>query len=300
MNRKILVIGSSNTDMVIKSSRLPSPGETVLGGNFYMNPGGKGANQAVAAARLDGEVIFLCKTGNDIFGKTARQHFIDIGINVEHAIFDAEHPSGIALINVDEKGENSITVASGANGNLIAEEVENVIELTQPYVKIILLQLEIPLDSVMRAIRKGASLGKTIILNPAPAQVLPDEIYPLIDFITPNEKEASLLTGIEVEDEDDAARAAEILFKKGVKNVIVTLGEKGAYLASANLRKTIPARKVKALDTTAAGDVFSGALATALSEDMDLESAIKFGCTAASISVTRLGAQNSAPFRKEL
>ncbi len=300
MKKKILVVGSSNTDMVIKSSRLPLPGETIIGGNFFMNPGGKGANQAVAAARLNGEVIFLCKTGNDIFGKTAKQHLIDMGINVEHVIFDAEHPSGVALINVDEQGENSITVASGANGNLLPQEVEQVLNATAEQVKIVLLQLEIPLPSVIHAIRKSAALSKIIIVNPAPAHQLPDDIYPLIDYLTPNEQEAALLAGIPIKNISDVAKAADKLLEKGVRTVIVTLGENGSYIASRSLRKHIPARKVKAVDSTAAGDVFNGALATALAEDMPLEEAVNFAASAAAISVTRLGAQSSAPFRNEI
>lgn len=296
---KIFVIGSSNTDMVVKSAKLPAPGETILGGQFLMNPGGKGANQAVAAAKLDAPVIFACKVGDDIFGRQAVEGFKAEGIDTGHIITDAENPSGVALILVDDKGENSIAVASGANGNLQVDELKELIDQIQEG-DIVLLQLEVPIPTVEYAIKACSEKGARVILNPAPAANLSDAVFPYIDIITPNETEAELLTGIGVTDLESAAHAAIFLQSKGVKNVIITLGSKGAYVHTALVQILVPAPVVKAVDTTAAGDVFNGALAVALYEGNDLETAARFACTVASIAVTRMGAQASAPRRHEL
>ncbi len=296
---KIFVIGSSNTDMVVKSAKLPAPGETILGGQFLMNPGGKGANQAVAAAKLGAPVIFACKVGDDIFGKQAVEGFKTEGINTDHIITDTEYPSGVALILVDDEGENSIAVASGANGNLQVDELKNVINEIQEG-DIVLLQLEVPIPTVEFAIKACSEKGARVILNPAPAANLNDAVFPFIDIITPNETEAELLTGISVTDLQSAGHAAVFLQSKGIKNVIITLGSKGAYVHNASMQKLVPAPIVKAVDTTAAGDVFNGALAVALYEGSDLETAALFACTVSSIAVTRMGAQASAPRRHEL
>lgn len=299
MKQKIFVIGSSNTDMVVKSHKLPAPGETIIGGTFLMNPGGKGANQAVAAAKLGAAVTFVSKTGNDIFGKQAVQGFQREGINIDYIFTDLENPSGVALILVDAKGENSIAVASGANGNLQIAEVEKAIGQIMPN-DTVLLQLEIPIPTVEFAIKKCFERGAKVILNPAPAQVLDESVFKYLDIITPNETEAELLTGIKVIDLTSAEQAALKFHEKGVKNVIITLGSRGAYLHNDTINRLIPAPIVEATDTTAAGDVFNGALAVALSEGQDLEQAISFACRAAAISVTRMGAQASAPMRNEL
>lgn len=299
MKQKIFVIGSSNTDMVVKSEKLPAAGETILGGRFLMNAGGKGANQAVAAAKLGAEVIFVCKTGDDIFGHQAKKSFQDVGINTDFVFTDSENPSGVALILVDAKGENSIAVASGANANLQINEVEKAIEKISKN-DIVLLQLETPISTVEFAIKKCYEQGAKVILNPAPAKVLDESVFKYLDIITPNETEAELLTGIKVVDLVSAEQAALILLEKGVKNVIITLGSKGAFLHNSSKKSLISTTKVKAIDTTAAGDVFNGALAVALSEGSDLEQAIDFACKAAAISVTRMGAQASAPLRNEV
>ena len=299
MKQKIFVIGSSNTDMVVKSHKLPAPGETIIGGTFLMNPGGQGANQAVAAAKLGAAVTFVSKTGNDIFGKQAVQGFQREGINIDYIFTDLENPSGVALILVDAKGENSIAVASGANGNLQIAEVEKAIGQIMPN-DTVLLQLEIPIPTVEFAIKKCFERGAKVILNPAPAQVLDESVFKYLDIITPNETEAELLTGIKVIDLTSAEQAALKFHEKGVKNVIITLGSRGAYLHNDTINRLIPAPIVEATDTTAAGDVFNGALAVALSEGQDLEQAISFACRAAAISVTRMGAQASAPMRNEL
>jgi ribokinase len=296
---RIIVIGSSNTDMVIKSKKLPSPGETILGGTFLMNPGGKGANQAVAAARLGGNVTFVTKTGNDMFGAEATQLFDKERIDTRYIIKDAKNPSGVALINVDENGENSIVVASGSNGTLSAYDINDEVFETEPS-DLFLMQLEIPVDSVEFVAKKAVSNGNRVILNPAPASQLSNDLLSCLYLITPNETEAELLTGIKVHDIVTAEMAASKLRDKGVQNVVITMGASGAYLLSGAISKMIPVKPVKAIDTTAAGDVFNGALAVAISEGKDIEDAVTFGNIAASISVTRMGAQASAPYRKEI
>jgi ribokinase len=299
MSVPIYVVGSSNTDMVVKAEKLPSPGETVIGGSFLMNPGGKGANQAVAASRLGGRVTFVACVGNDIFGQQALEQFQKERINTDFIVISSDHPSGVALINVDEKGENCIAVAPGANGQLSTTMVEQALTLIDGPA-ILLLQLEIPLETVEYAIEYGHKKNVKVILNPAPANKLSDSVFRDIFLITPNESEAELLTGIRVTNLESAEIAGEKLHEKGVRNVVITLGAKGAYLSSETTRKVIEGPKVTAIDTTAAGDCFSGALAVALSEDQPLEQAVAFACKAASISVTRMGAQSSLPYRKEI
>ncbi|MBE7174625.1 MAG: ribokinase [Williamsia sp.] len=299
MPAQILVIGSSNTDMVVKTDKLPGPGETVLGGTFLMNPGGKGANQAVAAARLGGQVTFVAKVGNDLFGQQAIAGFQQEGISVEHVFTDDDHPSGVALINVDAAGENCITVAPGANAHLQPAETETALQAMQAST-LVLLQLEIPLPTVEYAVQQAARQGLQVILNPAPAQPLPDALFPNLFLITPNETEAELLTGIPVKDLLTAEQAAQKLHDMGVANVVVTLGSKGAFLYTAQQKQLITTASVRAVDSTAAGDCFNGALAVALAEDQPLAEAVAFACRAASISVTRMGAQASMPTRNEV
>jgi ribokinase len=295
----IFVIGSSNTDMVIRSDKLPAPGETIMGGEFLMTAGGKGANQAVTAAKLGATVTFACKVGNDIFGRQALQGFQQAGINTGFVLTDPGNPSGVALILVDRNGENCIAVAPGANGALQIADLEKVIEQIEKG-DIVLLQLEIPIPTVAYAIKKCHDKGARVILNPAPAQILDDNLFPFVDTITPNETEAELLTGIKVTDLQSAAKAATILQNKGISNVIITMGPKGAYLHNSSVKMLIPSPVVTAVDSTAAGDVFNGALAVALTEHLDVEQAVSFACKAASVSVTRMGAQASAPARSEL
>lgn len=296
---KIIVIGSSNTDMVVKAGRLPAPGETVIGGEFLMNPGGKGANQAVAAARLGGRVRLVAKVGNDLFGKQALQGFQRDGIDTSSLFTDAQAASGVALISVDEKGENCIVVAPGANARLTPEEVQKALETAGPE-NTALIQLEIPVETVDSAIRLCAAKGIPVILNPAPAHRLADDLYPNLSVIVPNETEAGLLTGVPVTDAASAETAARQLASRGVRHVVITLGAKGAYYFDGESGHLITAPVVKAIDTTAAGDCFSGALAVAVSEGQPLPDAIEFACRAAALSVTRMGAQASLPFRKEL
>ncbi|MCK9413388.1 MAG: ribokinase [Prolixibacteraceae bacterium] len=295
----IVVLGSTNTDMVIKTTKLPKPGETILGGDFLMNPGGKGANQAVAAARLNGHVTLVAKTGEDLFGSQAMKLFQDEKVNTDFLFTDPESPSGIALITVDEHAENCIVVAPGANARLLRADVEKAANAINA-AEIILMQLEIPLDTVCYAAEIAFNAGKKVILNPAPAQPLPDELIKMLYLITPNETEAELLTGVPVTDVKSAESAARRLLAKGVQVVVVTLGSRGALLVTADQCHLIPSFKVKAVDTTAAGDCFNGALAVAIAEGAGLENAIAFANKAASISVTRMGAQVSAPYRDEV
>ena len=285
--------------MVIKTEKLPAPGETILGGRFLMNPGGKGANQAVAAARLGGKVTFIGKRGNDLFGNQAMGLFMREGIDTQYIVKDPELPSGVALITVDSAGENSIVVAPGSNGNLLQEDIPVKVFESGKF-GILLLQLEIPINTVEFSAINATRNNIKVILNPAPAQDLPDSLLRNIWLLIPNENEAEKLSGIKVLDFSSAETAAAEIQKKGVKNVIINMGEDGAFVKSEHFTGKIPGVKVTAVDTTAAGDVFNGAIAVALSECKELEEAVIFANKAASISVTRLGAQASAPYRHEI
>ena len=259
MGLPIYVVGSSNTDMVVKTDKLPLPGETVIGGTFLMNPGGKGANQAVAAARLGGQVTFVARIGDDVFGAEAIAQFQRENINTAFITKDKLHPSGIALINVDARGENCIAVASGANAQLGIGDVEQSLKSINGQA-ILLLQLEIPLDTVRYTVDQGYEKNMKVILNPAPANTLKEEIFPHLFAVTPNESEAERLTGIKVNSIESAEKAAHILHQKGASNVVITLGSKGAYLFNSETSQLIAAPPVVAVDTTAAGDCFNGAL----------------------------------------
>lgn len=298
-NHNILVVGSSNTDMVIKTNHLPRPGETVLGGTFFMNPGGKGANQAVAIARLGGMVSFICKTGSDIFGHQSQQLFEEEGIDTSYIFSDPKNPSGVALITVDSHAENCIVVASGANANLLPSDLEKAEEAIEQ-AELILMQLEIPMDTVEFVAETARKRNKRVILNPAPAQPLSAVLLSRLYMITPNETEAEMISGVMITDEVSAREAAQVIRKMGVENVIITLGSKGALVYSDHMVELVPAVQVEAIDTTAAGDVFNGALTVALSEGRDLKEAVGFACKASAISVTRVGAQSSAPYRNEV
>lgn len=297
--KKIVIIGSTNMDMVVKTTHLPAPGETVLGGSFFMNSGGKGANQAVAVARLGGDATFVTKIGNDIFGKQSTQLFDEEGIDTSHILSDNMLPTGVALITVDDKGENSIVVASGANSKLTPPEVEAVLNKLEA-VDIILVQLEIPMATVNFVADYAAEKGILLIVNPAPANVLSPGLLKNTGIITPNAKEAGMLTGIKVKDAESAKKAAHILQEKGVGKVIITLGPEGAFILADGESTMVPSHKVDAIDTTAAGDVFNGALAVAIAEGLSIVKAVEFACMAASLSVTKLGAQASIPYRNQL
>ena len=297
-NKLILVVGSSNTDMTVKTKYLPKPGETVLGNEFTMGPGGKGANQAVAASRLGGEVKFICKVGRDIFGDNAIAHYVDEKLDTD-GILRSNLPSGVALISVDEKAENSIVVASGANGDLDEADIE-ASRKDLENCGILLLQLEIPVPSVLKAAKIAHEAGAMVVLNPAPACPLPDEVFRYVDLFIPNQTELGNYSGIDTADVAGAEKAAAAMQAKGVGKLIVTMGSKGALICEGGPSVFVPAKKVKAVDTTAAGDTFCGALCVAISEGKNLKEAAEFACSASALTVQKMGAQNSIPFRKDL
>lgn len=299
MKPSLVVVGSTNTDMVIKANHLPAAGETILGSDFFMNPGGKGANQAVAAQRLGGNVTLVAKTGNDIFGRQSLQLFKDEGINTDLMVVDAINPSGVALITLDKMGENTIVVASGANATLSPVDVEDASDAIAN-AAVVMMQLEIPIETVEWVASLAKSNDVPVILNPAPACELPASLFPKISIITPNEKEAEMLSGVAITDLDSATEAARIIRAKGVETVIITLGSKGAFISAGDIKELVGAHVVEAVDTTAAGDVFNGALAVALSERKSLRDATLFACYAAALSVTQFGAQASVPSRQDV
>lgn len=294
---RILVIGSSNTDMTVRSATLPKPGETVLGGDFRMGPGGKGANQAVAARLLGGEVTFVCKLGRDMFGEGASKHYESCGLDTSKILW-SDKPSGVALITVDSKAENSIVVASGANADMTVSDIDSVADIIKSS-GILLLQLEIPMDAVVHAAEIAYNAGVQVVLNPAPAAVLPAELLKCVSILIPNETEASAISGIDINNFETAAAAAERLKGVGVREVIITMGSRGSVVCDGDCT-FVPAVKVNAVDTTAAGDTFCGGVCVALSEGKDLLEAVKFATAASSIAVQRPGAQDSIPNRCEV
>ena len=295
----VLVVGSSNTDLIIKAARIPKPGETILGGEFFRAAGGKGANQAVAAARAGGAVTFIARLGRDGEGDQALAGFVAVGINVKHVIRDPVDPSGVALIIVGNGGENSIAVAAGANDKLNPGDVRKA-KAAFRRARIVLLQLETPLATVMTSAELACAQGTLVVLNPAPARPLPARLLRAVYLLTPNESEAEQLTGVTVDNETTAAKAAGKLLARGAQNVIITMGFRGALVAGKCIRHMIPGFKVNAVDATGAGDVFNGALVVALADGQPLLEAARFANAAAAISVTRFGAQPSAPTREEI
>ena len=297
--RSIVVVGSSNTDMIIRVPRIPRAGETLLGGEFLTAAGGKGANQAVGAARAGGKVAFIARVGRDAFGDQAIAGLLRDGIDVSRVFRDKLTPSGVALIFVAQDGENSIAVAGGANAKLSPSDVKKAAGVIRS-AGLLVAQLETPLATVTAAVELAVKAGVPVILNPAPARPLPNSLLERISILTPNETEAELLTGIKVTDAAAAAKACSKLRSRGVGIVILTLGERGAFLADANGRRLVPGFKVKTVDSTAAGDIFNGALSVALAEGKAVFDAVGFANAAAALSVTRLGAQPSAPSRADI
>ena len=296
---RIVVVGSVNADMVVKSRRLPAPGETVIGGQFVMAPGGKGANQAVAARRLGAEVTLVAKVGQDPLGDEAIDNYRREGIHTDLIARDREAATGVALILVDAAGENLISVASGANATLTPADVDRAAERIRA-ADAVLVQLEIPLETVCYTARLAAAAGVSVILDPAPAAHLPDGLLADATYLTPNEHEAECLTGIAVGDEATARQAANKLLAAGARHVIITLGAKGAWLATAHGQRLVASRPVSAVDTTAAGDAFNGGLAWALGCGLAIEAAVAQACAVGALSATRLGAQPSLPTAPEL
>ena len=296
---RVVVVGSVNTDMVVKADRIPVPGETVTGGVFVMAAGGKGANQAVGAARLGAEVTLVARVGQDMFGDQSIRNFQNEGIHTEFISRDPENATGVALILVDDKGENLISVAPGANFAITPGEVDRAAEAIRG-ADVVLLQLEIPMPSVERAAAIGAEAGAKVILDPAPAAPLPDALLANVTCLTPNESEAERLTGVKVTDQASAQTAAEKLLARGVSQVIVTMGAAGALVVESNRSALVPSRKVEALDSTAAGDAFNGGLACASARGAPLEDAVREACLAGAFSATRMGAQPSMPTGEQL
>lgn len=294
---KIVIIGSSNVDLTVRTSHIPSKGETIFGAAPQTAFGGKGANQAVAVSRLGGDVSFITKVGADSYGNMMAENLVKEGIAAETVIRDAAAPSGVAWICVDDNGDNSIIVMPGANCTMTKEDIVPFLSLIKE-ADYLLMQLETPLEVVEHAASIAYENGVKVVLNPAPAQPLSDDLLSKTYLLTPNEKECRLLCGETAS--DDVRTNAETLLAKGVKNVIVTLGEKGSILCNASGHAEVPAVKVNAVDTVAAGDTYNGALVVALSEGRTMTEAMAFATKASAIAVTRFGAQPSVPYRSEI
>jgi ribokinase len=297
---KIVVVGSLNMDLVVRMPQIPHPGETLLGGVFKTFPGGKGANQAVAAARLGAHVTMIGCVGGDAFGQEMRDTLTAEGIDTTHVLVHAESATGVALIQVDSKGQNSIAVASGANFQLTSADVEKAMQSIGNF-DVLVMPLETPLETIYTAAKIASSCGAKVLFNPAPAQVLNSDLLELVDVLLPNEYEVALMTGLPpLQSAADVRSAAEKLLSLGVKNLMVTMGSQGAMLFDGKMESQIPACPVQAVDSTAAGDCFVGALAVGLCEGKSLLSAAEFASAASAISVTRDGAQPSLPRREEV
>ncbi len=295
----IAVVGSSNMDLVVKSNRIPVTGETILGGDFIMVPGGKGANQAVAAAKLGAWVFFIAKLGDDIFGSQSLNNFKKEGVDTKYVLQTKDAPSGVALIMVDDDGNNVIVVAPGANHKLTPEDVKAA-ESDIASSGALVAQLEVPIETIEFAAGLANKSNVPFILDPAPAQKLSEPLLKMVDVLTPNETEAKILTGIEVKDRDSANAAAQRLLECGVKNVILTMGASGYLMVNDEGTEFVEARKVTAVDSTAAGDAFTGSLAVGLARGQSLSEAALFANDVAAVSVTKMGAQPSMPTVQEV
>ncbi len=298
MSNKLTVLGSINADHVITVPHFAKPGETLTGYGYHINYGGKGANQAVAAARLGAQVSFIGCIGDDDIGREMKRAFEKDGIDTQAIVSVSDETTGIAMIQVADSGENSIVISAGANAALN----ESLVEAFSPQIieaDYLLMQLETPLNAIIKAAKLAKQQGTRVVLNPAPAQPLPDELLAHVDIITPNETEAELLTGVTVTDEKSAVESARVFHAKGIPTVLITLGSKGVYVSEQGDGRIIAGFRVEAKDTTAAGDTFNGGLITALLEHKPMAEAIRFAHAAAAISVTRKGAQPSIPSRAE-
>ncbi|WNN48508.1 ribokinase [Siccibacter colletis] len=295
---KLVVLGSINADHILNLPTFPTPGETLTGSQYQVAFGGKGANQAVAAGRSGADIAFIACVGDDDTGERVCQQLVNDRTDIAPVSTISGESTGVALIFVNAEGENVIGIHAGANAALSPA----LVEAQQPLIAsagALLMQLESPVESVLRAAQIAHQNNTTVILNPAPAQALPDELLALVDIITPNETEAEKLTGIRVSNDEDAARAAQALHAKGIDTVIITLGSRGVWASVQGQGACVPGFKVTAIDTIAAGDTFNGALVTALLEEKPLQEAIRFAHAAAAIAVTRKGAQPSVPWRSE-
>jgi ribokinase len=294
----VVIFGSINMDLVVRAPHLPSAGETLIGRTFFTAPGGKGANQAVACARLGAHARMIGRVGDDVFGEALRRSLRGYGVDVA-GVTTQPGPSGVAAITVDDAAENTIVVAPGANATIGAADLA-LLDAALADARVLLLQLEVPLDAVVAAARLARQRGVAVLLDPAPAQPLPPELYELTDIITPNETEAAALVGFPIDDISEAARAAQALLGRGARRAIVKLGGRGAYWADRAAGQLAPAFEVEAVDSVAAGDAFNGGLAAALDAGHTFGEAIRWGLAAGALAVTKAGAQQSMPSREEL
>ncbi|MBI5966946.1 MAG: ribokinase [Deltaproteobacteria bacterium] len=299
MAKKVLVLGSSNVDFILRIPRFHNPGETILGENLVTAFGGKGANQAIAARRLGGKVSFITKLGNDPYGKSYLKYLIKNGLDQKCLLMDRNLPNGMALIELNPKGENRIIVSPGANGSLFVKDLRRFARIWKE-VNVFVTQLEIPLQTVKAALEMAKDHGTLTLLNPSPSIPLPSQLLSLVDFLVPNEWEAQFLAGIKMKGNEDLLKIAKRLLHMGTKNVVITLGPKGAFFKNRDEEIWMEAFKVKAIDTTAAGDAFMGALACGLAEGKPIREALRFANAAGALAATKLGAQPSLPHRKEL
>lgn len=297
----VIVFGSINMDLVARTPRLPAPGETITGHDFFTAPGGKGANQAVASARLQAPTTMVGRVGGDAFGMQLRQNLAEAGVDTAGVLTDSSITSGVAVIAVDDTAQNNIIIIPGANGQVGPADVDRLNQYLAG-ARVLLLQLEVPLAATLAAARAARQQGVLVVLDPAPARELPAELYQAVDVLTPNEVEAGQLAGFAVKNREDAARAAQTLLERGVATAIIKMGAQGAFYtthAGADSSGFVPAFQVKAVDTVAAGDAFNGALAAALVEDRSLPEAVRWGAAAGALSATKAGAQPSMPARAE-
>jgi ribokinase len=300
MGKKVVVFGSFVVDLTSRSKGLPLPGQTILGSRFMMGPGGKGSNQAVAAHRAGADVTFVTKIGRDVFGRVATDFYTQENMDTTYVFEDDQLETGCALIMVDEdSAQNSIVVISGACGNITDADIEKARPLIEN-AGLLLLQLETNFDALLKVIDIANAAGVKVILNPAPARELPDELYAKLDTVTPNETEAEMLTGVHIENIVDAQRAADVFLKKGVKEVVITMGYQGAFAADCNRSEHYPRIQVDAVDTTGAGDAFNGGLVMALSEGKDLFEAVRYANVTGALSVTKVGTAPAMPRRGEI
>jgi ribokinase len=293
----ILVVGSLNADLVVRAPRFPKPGETISGEDLQIITGGKGANQAVAAARQGAAVAMVGSVGKDSFGPELSGNLKRNRVDISHVQVDPQSATGTAIIVVDANGQNSIVLSPGGNGKVSPADVE---DISFAGYKLLLLQLEIPIETVRAAARRAKGIGVRVLLNPAPADSLPEELISLPDFLLPNESELSLLADQPVTDPASAEKAARVLLERGAQTMIVTLGANGALIVSREMTKHVPSFPVKAVDTTAAGDAFIGGFASALLQNRPLEAAVRYGCACGALAATKFGAQPSLPTREEV